>query len=79
MVQYFDYRNFVLESKLLITHLILIVHDLFWGFFVAQSLVLMYLLQFMLRGRLSKSKIIGRLWPYRKIIGGFQNIDNRYQ
>jgi hypothetical protein len=46
---------------------------------IAHSLVWMYLLQFMLRGWLSISKIIGRLSTYQKIIGGFQNIDNQYR
>jgi hypothetical protein len=59
-----------------------------WGFFgiilqffwsPAQSLASMYLLQFMYRVCLSISKIIGRISPYRKIIGVFQNIDNRCQ
>jgi hypothetical protein len=40
---------------------------------------MMYLLQFIFRGCLSISKIIGRLSKYWKIIGGSQNIDNWYQ
>ena len=46
---------------------------------IAEMLVLRQLLPQMLRDRLSKLKIIGKLSAYRKIIGGFQNIDNRYR